>query len=83
MRKKINFKCKIELKLFRWSYGIVLWEIMTLGGEPYPDLPMGSLFEFLRNNNRMSKPDLCPDGMYKFNICLNLCLIFIFISDMN
>ncbi|XP_023251938.1 platelet-derived growth factor receptor beta [Seriola lalandi dorsalis] len=48
-----------------WSYGILLWEIFTLGGTPYPDLPMNELFySALKRGYRMTKPAHASDEVY-------------------
>uniref|UniRef100_A0A671KU54 receptor protein-tyrosine kinase n=1 Tax=Sinocyclocheilus anshuiensis TaxID=1608454 RepID=A0A671KU54_9TELE len=49
-----------------WSYGILLWEIFTLGGTPYPDLPMNELFySALKRGYRMTKPSYASDDIYE------------------
>eukprot|EP00118_Oscarella_pearsei_P008245 m.41724 g.41724 ORF g.41724 m.41724 type:complete len:1038 (+) comp33233_c0_seq1:261-3374(+) len=49
-----------------WSFGIVLWEIFTLGGHPYPSLPDDQLVHSLKAGYRMAKPDSrCPDEIYE------------------
>ncbi|XP_019614693.1 PREDICTED: fibroblast growth factor receptor 2-like isoform X2 [Branchiostoma belcheri] len=47
-----------------WSFGIVLYEISTLGGDPYPDVAIAHLKDRLQAGFRMPKPEGCPPGMY-------------------
>ncbi|XP_066283577.1 fibroblast growth factor receptor 4-like [Branchiostoma lanceolatum] len=47
-----------------WSFGIVLYEISSLGGDPYPDVPMAQLKERIQTGLRMPQPQGCSDGMY-------------------
>nr|XP_047141485.1 tyrosine-protein kinase receptor torso-like [Hydra vulgaris] len=39
-----------------WAYGIVLFEIVTLGGTPYPTLSNRELLNFLKAGCRMDRP---------------------------
>uniref|UniRef100_A0A3Q4AID1 receptor protein-tyrosine kinase n=2 Tax=Mola mola TaxID=94237 RepID=A0A3Q4AID1_MOLML len=49
-----------------WSYGILLWEIFTLGGTPYPDLPMNELFyNALKRGYRMARPAHASEEVYE------------------
>lgn len=46
-----------------WSYGILLWEIVTLGANPYPGILTHELLTLLENDYRMEKPDGCSDQL--------------------
>ncbi|XP_028390746.1 fibroblast growth factor receptor 3-like [Dendronephthya gigantea] len=47
-----------------WAYGIVLWEITTLGREPYPDISPFDTFTFVTSGNRMERPPHCSEELY-------------------
>ncbi|XP_078670755.1 fibroblast growth factor receptor 4-like [Branchiostoma floridae x Branchiostoma belcheri] len=47
-----------------WSFGIVLYEICTLGGNPYPGVEVSELKERLEAGFRMAQPEDCPRAMY-------------------
>ncbi|KAM4015188.1 tyrosine-protein kinase STYK1-like isoform 1-T2 [Anomaloglossus baeobatrachus] len=42
-----------------WSFGILLYELMTLGSPPYPDIEPSQLPSKLRKTFRMERPTLC------------------------
>ncbi|KAI4828770.1 hypothetical protein KUCAC02_022846 [Chaenocephalus aceratus] len=49
-----------------WSYGILLWEIFSLGGTPYPGMVVDSSFyNKIKSGFRMSKPEHAPEDVYE------------------
>lgn len=49
-----------------WSFGIVLWEMFSMGKTPYPGIdPGGGFYNMLLNGYRMEKPGNCPMIIYR------------------
>ncbi|XP_073246813.1 platelet-derived growth factor receptor beta-like [Porites lutea] len=48
-----------------WSFGVVLWEMATMGGTPYPRISHAQLYNLLKKGYRMEQPNTCSDEMYK------------------
>lgn len=47
-----------------WSFGIVLWELFSLGKVPYPGMNADeSLFRKLKDGYRMEKPEYSTQDM--------------------
>lgn len=64
MAPEALFDRKYTSKSDVWSYGVLLWEIFTLGGNPYPSVPVERLFELLRSGHRMERPPYASKEMY-------------------
>ncbi|XP_043663007.1 platelet-derived growth factor receptor beta [Drosophila teissieri] len=47
-----------------WAYGVVLWEIGTLGASPYPTISNSELMPFLMAGNRLERPEICTPQVY-------------------
>ena len=47
-----------------WAFGIVLWEIMSLGGSPYPTVGNSEMLTYIENDKRLDVPKHCPENVY-------------------
>ncbi|XP_057313363.1 uncharacterized protein LOC130654766 [Hydractinia symbiolongicarpus] len=47
-----------------WSFGVLLWEIYTLGSSPYPAIKNSELMKYLRDGSRMEKPEHCATELH-------------------
>ncbi|CAL8263962.1 unnamed protein product [Lota lota] len=57
-----------------WSYGILLWEIFSLGMSPYPSMMVDTRFyKMVKGGYHMSRPDFAPPEIYAImKMCWNL-----------
>lgn len=61
-------KGKFSQKSDVWSFGVTLWEIFSLGKEPYPGWTGTQVYCHVRNGGKLNKPDMCPASIY-ITIC--------------
>ncbi|XP_027712260.1 tyrosine-protein kinase STYK1 [Vombatus ursinus] len=47
-----------------WSFGILLYEMVTLGAPPYPEVPPTSILQYLQRRRIMKRPSSCTTTMY-------------------
>lgn len=46
-----------------WSYGVLVWEVYTLGQTPFEDRSDEEVLKCIKDDLRLSKPENCPDTM--------------------
>ncbi|XP_048704241.1 mast/stem cell growth factor receptor Kit isoform X2 [Caretta caretta] len=60
------FNCVYTFESDVWSYGILLWELFSLGSSPYPGMPVDSKFyKMIKEGYRMFSPECAPVEMYE------------------
>ncbi|XP_008586128.1 PREDICTED: tyrosine-protein kinase STYK1 [Galeopterus variegatus] len=47
-----------------WSFGILLYEMVTLGAPPYPEVPPANILQHLQRRKIMKRPSSCTHTMY-------------------
>ncbi len=46
-----------------WSFGILVWEVMTLGYQPYPGLSNDQVIDYILDGYVLKISDKCPIEM--------------------
>ena len=49
---------------FQWSFGVLLWELVTRGATPYPGIENWALSRHIQQGGRMKQPLYCPNSVY-------------------
>ena len=57
-----------------WSFGIVVWEIFTMGCRPYSGIHNHEIVNFLQSGQRMKQPDHCPNEIFEI---MKMCWSYI------
>ena len=47
-----------------WSFGVVLWEVFSIGVEPFLDWKMGEILPRIKKGERLDRPLGCPKEIY-------------------
>ncbi|XP_037056259.1 LOW QUALITY PROTEIN: proto-oncogene tyrosine-protein kinase ROS [Peromyscus leucopus] len=47
-----------------WSFGILVWEILTLGHQPYPAHSNLDVLNYVQDGGRLEPPRNCPDDLW-------------------
>ncbi|XP_010283320.1 PREDICTED: proto-oncogene tyrosine-protein kinase ROS-like, partial [Phaethon lepturus] len=46
-----------------WAFGVLVWETLTLGQQPYPGLSNTEVLHHVRSGGRLESPNNCPDDL--------------------
>ncbi|XP_066269271.1 tyrosine-protein kinase receptor Tie-1-like [Branchiostoma lanceolatum] len=58
------FHRKYTTKSDVWAFGVLLWEIVTLGATPYPGMSKREVMDGVQQGYRMDKPIHCDGKLY-------------------
>ncbi|CAH1176852.1 unnamed protein product [Phaedon cochleariae] len=47
-----------------WSFGVLIWEVVTLGSTPYPGMSAVEVMKKVRDGYRLDKPEHCRRELY-------------------
>ena len=48
-----------------WAYGILLWEVITLGSTPYIGLTAQQVIKYISDGHVIDRPEHCSDHLYQ------------------
>lgn len=55
---------KFTTKSDVWSYGVLMWELLTRGASPYPDVDPYDITPYLMQGRRLPQPQYCFDSLW-------------------
>ena len=61
--------CCVRFFVCQWAYGVTLWELMTLGNQPYANIDAFEMLNFLKQGHRVAQPVNCPDELFTVIAC--------------
>src|SRR5436190_453160 len=55
---------KFTIRSDVWSFGVLMWEITSLGERPYPTRTNEEAMQYVYEGGRLPKPLNCPQKLY-------------------
>jgi len=47
----------------QWSFGVTVWELFMLGGQPYAEVDPFEMAAYLETGYRLTQPHNCPSDL--------------------
>ena len=57
------FGVLMKMCLFCRAFGVLMWEVVTLGQQPYPARTNIEVLHFVRAAGKLERPEKCTDEM--------------------
>lgn len=73
------FTCQSDV----WAFGVLIWEIMTFGQQPYPARTNLEVLHYVRNGGRLGRPNNCPDELYVYFKIIQVIIITVILSNLH
>jgi len=51
------------MRSVQWSFGVLMWELVTRGAVPYADIENWEVANFVQSGKRLQQPLYCPDSV--------------------
>lgn len=51
-----------------WSFGVLMWEVITYGQQPYPARSNIEVLHYVRTGGILDRPDNCPEYLYQLKL---------------
>jgi len=57
------FCSAVACNCLQWSFGVTMWELFTLGQQPYVEIDPFEMAAYLQDGYRLTQPHNCPNDL--------------------
>eukprot|EP00117_Sycon_ciliatum_P033626 scpid20177/ scgid2895/ Insulin receptor; Insulin receptor subunit alpha; Insulin receptor subunit beta len=63
MARESLFDGRFDVKSDMWSFGVVMWEVITFGAQPFPGKSNAEVIQHIREGGKLEIPEKCPQKL--------------------